>query len=306
MDAGVQHDAGQSMIRPRAASTEPHSGVRRIVREPLLHFLIAGAIFCLIARHAPDGALSLRADRRIVWTEADVDRIRQSATIRLRRSPASDEMQTLIDDALRTEILSREAVRLGLDRDDPMVKARLAEKLDAVAEDGVLAEPTAAQLDAWRTHNRVRYMAPSRIDFEQVSFPGAAFGAGARLAAETALKEAGREAPVQGEDNAGLRFDYVDFTPQQVLPAFGPDFTERVFQMAPQADWQGPIQSTLGWHLVRIDRLERAPPPSAAELETAVRNDWIDYQRVEARRRFYADLRAHYEIVLPGTGGARP
>ena len=269
-----------------------------VVRQPLLHFLLAGSALTVLSRSVPPPieARDEAAHRRIVLTSSDVARVRQSATTRLRRPPADRELSALIEDSVRTEILAREAVRLGLDRDDPIIKARLAEKLDFLAEDVTPLEPTAQDIESWVAGHRELYTAPSHIDFQQVAFTFAEHGSAARADATAALA---MPAPESLIDRSGLRFDYADFTPQQTIPLFGPDFTAALFKLEVAPGWHGPVPSTLGWHLVRVTALMPAPTPDQAHVAAAARNDWIDYQRVEARRRFYANLRSKYDVVLP-------
>ena len=233
-------------------------------------------------------------------TVSDVARLKQFATIRLRRPPGPEEMPALIEEAVRTEILAREAARLGLDRDDPIIKARLAEKLDFLAEDAA-PDPSPADVAAWIESHQELYAAPSRIDFQQVAFTVAEYGdaASAEAAAARAIPN-----PENVKDSSGLRFDYAEFTPQQVIPLFGSDFAASLFGLRVRPEWQGPIRSALGWHLVRVAALVTEPAPSPAQINVAARNDWIDYQRVEARRRFFADLRSRYQVILP-TGDER-
>lgn len=285
--------------RPKAAA-----GARWVARQPLLHFLLIGAALSAASAWSGSDARPVQDPaRRIVWTASDVRRVVATATVRLRRPPDPGEVPALLDAALHTEILAREAVRLGLDRDDPLVKARLAEKMDVLAEDGAMPEPDAAELDAWIARNPTLYAAPSRIAFRQAVFSFERHGELAQAHAAKALEEAGGGDAADAGDDIGLRPDFEDYTPQQVAPLFGPAFSASLFALEPGPAWHGPVRSGIGWHLVQVAALARSPEPDAQAIRAAARADWVDYQRVEARRRFYERLRAQYQVVLPGGTG---
>jgi peptidyl-prolyl cis-trans isomerase C len=274
--------------------------VRRWLREPLLHFLLVGAlIFAVYDLVRPPPGRAAPADR-IVLTKNDLRQLAVFWIAQARAAPTADEMRALVDQKVREEILSREAVALGLDKDDEMIRRRLAQKMDFLAADmAALQDPSEAELRAWFAQNSGRFALPPRASFRHLYFsfdrgPGAqdaAAAAFARLAGEPAAAAA-------AADPFMFRDYYGDRTPEQIAKEFGPDFAKAVFRLEPGA-WRGPIRSGYGWHLVFVDATEPGHIPAFEEVEPDVRSAWLDQKQRELKRIAFEAMRARYTVVAP-------
>jgi hypothetical protein len=274
-------------------------------REPLLHFLLAGlALFAVYGGfRAPP---QQEEPRRIEITTDDIRRLEMAWAARWQRPPTTLEMRGLIEDQVREDILYREALALGLDQGDTIVKRRLAQKMDFLAQDvTALRDPSREELTAWFENNQERFRQPPRASFHHLYFSfDQRQGRAQEDARHVLATQAGKKAGEVAEDTVGDRFMfqsfYPDKTPDQVAQVFGTKFAAAQFQLTPGV-WQGPIESGYGWHLVFVEALTPGRVPAFEEIETSVQSEWLAEQRAEARRQFYDALKARYEIVIQDT-----
>ncbi len=235
------------------------SSLKRWLREPLLQFLVAGVLLFAGYRALHPEASRTADDNRIEVTADDLRQLEIAWTAQWRRPPTPDEMRGLVDARVREEILYREALALGLEQGDAIVKRRLAQKMEFLAGDDVsaLRDPTAAELRAWYANNSERFAEAGRRSFRHVYFSTDRRGTQAREDAErcAARKLSGKPADAPAADNVGDAFmfqdQYADRSPEQIASIFGSAFAAAVDQVRP-GSWQGPIESGLGWHLVFV------------------------------------------------------
>jgi len=284
---------------------QPMSGhVRRWLHEPLLHFLVIGAAlfaaYAALNRNSGDQ----KDRRRIVLTENDLSQMTIATLAQGRPAPTIEQMRSLLEAKIREEVLYREALAMGLDKDDVIVKRRMLQKMDFLAEDlSDLREPSRDELQAWFKNNAQRFAYPPRISFRHLYFSFDKHGANTAEAAAAALKQiAGK--PADSPDAAALadpfmfRDYYADRSPDQVGSEFGAKFERSVFELKP-GSWLGPLESGFGWHLVFVESLTPGRVPEFAEVESEVKSEWIRDQRAEFKRKEYEAMKARYEIVLP-------
>jgi hypothetical protein len=278
--------------------------MRRLLREPLLHFLLAGtALFGVFAALHPE-TLARDASRRIEVTDDDMRQIAASWLAQGRPAPTPEELHHLVESRVREEILYREALALGLDQGDTIVKRRLAQKMEFLFEDlSALREPTREELALWLDEHAERFALPARATFRHLYFSPDRRGAQARYDAARALAELGGvpgDAPVA--EVLGDRFMFQDYYGDRsfddVARNFGPSFAEALFGLAPGA-WSGPIESGYGWHLVFADSITPSRTPALEEVQAEVRSAWVEAQREVIRGRTLEAMRARYEVVLP-------
>jgi peptidyl-prolyl cis-trans isomerase C len=266
----------------------------------LLHFIVAGfALFILYALMQPERSVA-DASRRIELSAADVARVELAFVSRWERPPTAAELKGLLASEVRTEILSREAIALGLDKDDIIVKRRLAQKMEFLAEDvSHGSDPGREELRAWFDKNQAEFVAPSRITFRQVFFSTDKRGAGAEAAARRALATTSSrlDAELRG-DPFMFEENYVERTAPQVADVFGSDFAKTVFS-TPVGRWSGPFASGLGWHLVRTQELRPGVAPAYDDVEADVRERWTSEQRETAKRAAFEATLARYQVILP-------
>jgi len=272
------------------------------LREPLVQFLLVGvALFAAWHVLHPEEA---RDTARIELTHDDLRQMTVGWLAQGRPAPSPEQIQSLVENKVREEVLYREALALGLDRDDAIVKRRLAQKMEFLANDTAsVRDPSPGELQAWYAQNQQRFAAPPRVTFRHVYFSFDRRGENARrdaLAALKAMSAAGSQRPsLQSTGDAFMFQDrFTDRTPEQLAAIFGPTFSEGLFK-GTAGSWQGPIESGYGWHVVLIDDIEPARPPSFEEAESDIRDAWMTEQRDASKRRAFETMRARYEVVLP-------
>lgn len=285
----------------------PHrnsSLVKRLSREPLIHFLLLGTIlFGAYAFLQPKHG-GAEQSKQILLTIDDLSQLVMVFRSQWRRDPTPQELRQLVEDKVREEVLYREALALGLDRDDTIVKRRMAQKMQFIAEDVAAArEPTVEELGPWYEANHGQFAFPPRVSFRHLYFSADRRGASARDDAATVLtKLAGQPensnfaAPLA--DASMFQEYYRDRTPEFLGKEFGPNFALTVVKLPP-GSWQGPVESGFGWHLVFVDTLIPGRVPPFEEVEADVKRAWLAEQKVQAWQKAYKDLRAKYTVLLP-------
>ena len=273
------------------------------MRDPLLlTFLLLG-----VAVFAVDFWLGSGADERpVVEVTADqVEQLRARWTAQWGRAPSAAELQGLVDQAVDEEILYREAQRLGLGRDDAIVRRRLAQKLTFLVEDaGDAVAPTEEEIAEYFAREAERYRRPARTTFDHVFFSGDRRDNATRDA--VALLDEVRGDGDDGWKRLGDPFmlarSYVERTDQEIAGLFGAEFADAVSEL-PLDAWKGPVASTYGVHLVRVNGRAASRAPALAELRDRVVADLRQERRRERRQAAYEDLREGYEVRLPAGSG---
>jgi len=287
---------------PQGSQDAKPSRIRRWLREPLLHFLLAGALVFAVYELLNPAAGRIGRVNQITLTQDDLRQLAVHWLAQGRSLPTTAEMRELVEERVRQEILSREAVALGLDKDDEIIKRRLVQKMDFLAQDlAALQAPSDAELRAWYGQNSDRFALPPRASFRHLYFaldrPGARERSGAALD-----KIAGK--PADAPEVAGVAdpFMFQDYyaerTPEQVAREFGPPFAKALFQLKPGA-WQGPVRSGYGWHLVFVAAIEPRRVPAFEEVGTDVKSAWLDQKQREIKRATFDAMRARYTVVVP-------
>ena len=275
--------------------------LHQIIREPLLHFLIAGALIfagysATIDPKTTEGANTIRiGDTELQFLRAQYEKL-------WGRPPADHELAPLVKEFIREEVLYREGVAMGLDRDDIIVRRRIGQKMEFMIGDlAVPAEPDDATLATYLEANRDKYMEPPHLTFTHVYFNVDRRGAQARADAVAALNELGdrQRAPEVG-DRFALAIDYADETVREVDQSFGPNFGEQLLA-APVGEWAGPVESAYGLHLVRV--LARTEPqlPMFTELRDRLSNDYSYDTRQTANKLALERLTKRFQIVFDGS-----
>ena len=304
-------DADAHARPPERASTELASSperrrLRRWLGEPLVQFLLIGAVLFLGYRALHPGPEVGALSTRIELTEDDLRQLSAAWLAQGRPAPTPEQMRSLVDMRVREDILYREALALGLDKGDTIVRRRLAQKMEFLFEDvSALREPTREELRAWFEKNADRFALLPRASFRHLYFSPDRRGPRAREDAARALdtlrgKPGSAQRGAVGADPFMFQDYYGDRSPEEMAKLFGPRFAKALLQQQP-GSWQGPIESGYGWHLVWVDSLTPSRVPTFEEVETQAKTEWIANQRAETRRRAYEAMRARYEIVLSGS-----
>jgi hypothetical protein len=273
--------------------------IARLLREPLLQFFALGAM--LFALYGFVGKRSADAPEKIVVSASRVANLGDGFARTWRRPPSEQELQGLIEDYVRDEVFYREGRAAGLDRDDVVIRRRVRQKMEFLAEDMSVPEPSDEQLAAYLASNPERFRAEDQITFHQV-FLSATRRADTiesdskQVASVLARAEGTVDATALG-DPFLLGEEFRGVSPSKVTSIFGESIAKRIFAME-KGQWHGPISSGFGHHFVFIsERVSGALPPINA-VRTEVRREWANEKRREAERELYASLRERYEIAV--------
>ena len=270
--------------------------VRKLLRDPTLHFLLIGiALFAAYRWRAPGDS----AGRRIVITQGVVDDLVTQHVAAKGREPSAAELSHLIESYVRDEILYREGVSLGLDRDDIVVKRRVRQKIEIIAEEeGSTGAPTDADLSAYLVANQTRFAQPAVLTFEQV-FLGDSTSGPDVVHAVAVTREALRSGTDPEElGRPSLLPRRVTATPADLVARdFGDSFAAAL-EKVPIGEWAGPIDSSFGAHCVRV--ADRTPPvaPQLGAVRDHVVREWENERRQRARTDAYEKMRAGYEVSI--------
>lgn len=264
-----------------------------LLREPLVHFLVLGAlVFVAMAGRAPD-----LGERRIIVDEPVVAGLVNHHVRAFRRPPTAEELDGLIRDHVRGEVYYREALRLGLDADDEVVKKRLRNKMLAIAgAEAEAAQPSDAKLQALLDADPARYAAPPRYRLEQIYLGPDAPALRAAAAAEIGrIPKRARPGIMTQPLPLPGRFD--DASQTDLAEQLGDDFATALARL-PVGTWMGPLVSGFGLHLVRIDQRVQPPPPRLADVRQRLENDWRSSAIRKAQDAHLQQLLDSYDVEI--------
>jgi len=271
------------------------------VREPLVHFLILGAaIYGVYAGFGPGPA---HPERRIVISASEAEWLISNWEKSWNRAATPEERAGLIESHVRETILYREALAMGLDRDDTIVRRRLAQKLEFLSQDLVAAlTATQEELRAYFEEHAERFAQPALTSFTQVFIDAdkrgeRALADAAQIAAE--LRDLGQpngEAPPVG-DAFLLQASHRDRSDQEIATLFGAEFARAVAALEP-GGWRGPLVSGYGLHFVYIERRSPAQPARFEAVRERVRADWERERSRSFDAEYYQRLRARYDVII--------
>ena len=292
---------GATQARPLRVSPLPKMPW---LHEPLLHFLLIGAALFGIYSFTRTGSTALAPSQEIRLSYDELAQLTLLFQSQWRRQPTPEEFRQLIENKVQQEVLYREALAMGLDKGDEIVKRRMAQKMQFIAEDVAAArEPSTAELKSWFDQHTAMFAQPPRLSFRHLYFSPDRRGARARADAEMALAKLtgqAEDAQIAGSLADPFMFQdyYRDRAPDFVGKEFGPQFAVALTKLPP-GSWQGPIESGFGWHLVFVDTLIPGRVPAFEETEPNVKTAWLAAQKARAWEKAYKDIRAKYAVLLP-------
>jgi peptidyl-prolyl cis-trans isomerase C len=278
--------------------------MKRLLREPLIHFLLIGAALFAAYRYLQPARSAALSSKEI---QLSVDELSQLAVLfqsQWRRDPTTEEFGRLVEQKVQSEVLYREALALGLDKNDEIVKRRMAQKMQFLAEDVAAArEPTTEELKTWYAKNTDKFAMPKRVSFRHLYFSPDRRSNHARDDAAKALGQlAGKPVDAKLDESFSDPFMfqqyYRDRAPDYLGKEFGPQFAQAVAKL-PTGSWQGPIESGFGWHLVFVDTAIPGRVPEFEEIEADVKTAWLGEQKTLAWDKAYKEMRAKYTLLVP-------
>ncbi len=268
-------------------------------KEPLLHFLCIGAmifvLFSVLSKEERDVG-----GNKIIVSAGDIERLSDNWSKKWNRPPTETELKGLVESYIKEEVYYREALSLGLDQNDTILRRRLMQKMEFLSNDlAELYQPDETDLNKYLLDNQDKYKLPARISFTHIYFSMDKRGAKAFEDAKNVLLELkSSRAPERG-DNIMMEYDFVQETPFEVARLFGKGFAEQLFTLKTNT-WQGPVASGYGLHLVRISEKIDSRMPELASVIDKVRTDWMFEQRQKVNKEIYERFRERYEIVVEG------
>lgn len=272
---------------------------KSILKEPLLHFLLlALVIFASYGVLVPTGAVKPDG---IVVTAAKIEQFATVFAKTWQRSPTADELKSLIDDYVKEEIYVREALALGLDKDDTMVRRRLRQKMEFMYSSSIDAlVPTDAELEAYLKAHPAAFAVDPMMAFQQVFLNPKQHGDKAEQDAAAILAALKATPPADAatlSDVTFLPFELPLTGKPAIIQTFGQEFADALDKVAPD-QWTGPIMSGYGLHIVLVSKREAARIPALAEVRDAVKREWTNAKRTELEATRFNALLKRYNVTF--------
>jgi hypothetical protein len=281
----------------------------RFLREPLVHFLFIGVgLFLLFSWRG--GSVPLQPGQpgpqsgKIIIAPGDIDQMVATFTRTWQRPPTEEETKGLLEGFIRDEIYYREALAIGLDRDDAVLRRRLRQKMEFVFEDiTAQVEPTDEDLRAFMKKRPDRYLVDPQVSFQQVYVNGDKRGKNASNDAAEILGKLNSGADPDTVGDPSLLESDIKLSPMwDISKQFGEQFSRKLLELKPDT-WTGPVQSGFGLHLVFVRKRVGGRPPELKEVREMVKRDWAFERQKELKDAAYAKLRERYVVIVEKRNG---
>ena len=286
--------------------------MKKILSEPLIHFLIIGALLFIVYDFFKDSSSAGRSD--IIITAADIKTLQANFTRTWSRPPTEKELNALVEELVRDEIALREAKAMGLDKEDVYIRKRLRSKLELLLDDfAEITTPDETALQQYLQDHREEFSIPPRITLEQIYFDPKQAEGDVSKRIQAALETLEGKTPALDPRRLGditmLPFRVSLAPPRMISRQFGSIFTEEIMRL-PVGVWSGPVKSGYGFHLVHVIEKTSARTPSLEEVRDRVAREWMAKRRQEVKEQTYEKLRRQYTVSIDsgaenGTSGDR-
>ena len=297
--ASVKLRDSETVAAIPSASARPASLARRLIREPLVHFLLLGSLLFLYSHwKGAEGPGS----HRIVITNGEVEHLSAGFVRMWQRQPTQAELDGLMDDYVKEEAATREALTMGLDRNDPIIRRRLRQKLEFLADDSLPANaPSDAQLQAWLDRHPDAFRGEPRLAFRQVYVDASKHGERAKVEANRLLAELRNGGPtisISKIGDASLLPAEQPLVPlSETARVFGDVFAQEILKLQPGM-WNGPVESSFGLHLVLVQNNVMAVPPKLDEIRPQVEREVMQEWRKAQLDAMYQALLKKYSVNI--------
>ncbi len=271
--------------------------MKKLYKEPLIHFLTIGALIFVLFSLVNKGEIDVSGNK-IVVTATEIERLSNNWSKKWNRPPSETEWKGLVDSYIKEEVYYREALALGLDQNDTVLRRRLMQKMDFLSNDiAELNQPDEAALNKYFLDNQEKYELPARVSFTHIYFSLDKRGAKAVEDAKSVLSGLNALRATDKGDSFMLEYDFNQETPFEVERLFGRVFANQLFTLETNT-WQGPIESGYGLHLVRISEKIDARMPALDYVIDKVHTDLMFAQRQKINNEIYERFKEQYEIVV--------
>ncbi len=272
----------------------------KIFREPLLHFIILASVIFSLSEWPEMGFLASSETEKIVVTQAQIQNLRMGFEKVYQRAPSEKDLESAIQTFIYEEVLYREALSMGLDRNDDIVRRRLSQKVQFLSEDlSSLEEPEEQELEEYLATHADDYRLPSRFTFQQIYLSTSKRGESVSADAIALMKELrinDSDAAKRG-DSLMVDYQFTDQTEREIARSLGNGFVQSLDEL-PVGIWQGPITSGFGIHLVLIQERVEAKPAQLANVRKAVLRDFKADKRTQTNKLIYDVMRSRYEVTV--------
>ena len=270
--------------------------IKKVLHEPLLHFLlIGGGLFLLF--NVMNGE-TMDKPNQIVVSQGQVELLAANFARTWERPPSDEEMQMLVDNYLQDEVYYREALALGLDEDDSVIRRRLRQKLGFILEDtAALFDPDDAELTAYMDAHAEQFRVQPQVSFRQIYLSRDTRSDIDTDASEMLARLRAGDDPQLLGDRIMLEDAYTLASRDDIKRRFGEGFAHQLLTVTP-GDWAGPLTSGFGGHLVLITEIKPGRMPELAEVKEAVKRDWLLARTEELKQNTYRKLLENYQVVM--------
>lgn len=268
--------------------------MKKFLREPLVHFAAIGAALFVLYGLLNDTDLG-GTDNELVVSAGRIEQLVSIFHKTWQRPPTADELKSLIDDFVLEEVYYREAIAMGIDRNDAVIRRRLRQKLEFFTDDmSASLSPSDEELSAYIENHQPLFRTDTTYTFSQVFINSPAADIDRVVSESLAMLRDGKSAP-QG---SGLLPGQFDAVPSRVVNGtFGLGFAQRLDELA-TGEWVGPVESGLGTHLILLQDRVAGFVPELADIRSTVEREWSNQKRIETRRTINEALVANYEVVI--------
>jgi len=274
----------------------------KFLREPLLHFMFIGAVIYLLYAVFAE-PVAEETDKTIVVSAGEIEWMNTVWQKRWNRPPTTEELDGLIKQYIKETVLYREALTMGLNKHDQVIRRRLAQKLEFLAKDLVaLTPPTEEELQAYFKEHQEYYTEPTRYTFTQVFIDpdkrgDATLDDAEKIKAELIAKGENIDDVSGAGDDIMLQNYYPEKDQAEIQKQFGSGFAESLVELSP-GQWHGPVLSGYGVHLVYVHSIVEPPAIVFEDVRQRVTLDWETEKGIELNEQFYESLREQYTIVI--------
>ena len=274
----------------------------KFLREPLVQFLfLGGLIYLAYALVTPQSEED--NSRTILVSASRVQWMQDSWQKRWNRLPTKKELNGIIQQYIKETVLYNEAIKMGLDKDDGVIRRRLAQQVEFLAKDLVVYTPPAqADLEKYYKEHLDQYKPDVSYSFTQVYFDPDKRGEStlddANKVKEKLVAQASMLQNVEGLGDDYMKANYFEAnTPMEIRKNFGSGFAESLMELE-AGKWHGPVLSGFGTHLVFVNEIVSPPIPPFDEIKARVLEDWIEQKRESLNEEFYEALEDYYTIIV--------
>lgn len=270
----------------------------KLLKEPLLHFLVLGALIFILARHfGAEAADRVPEDQLITVPAGKIEQLSAIFAKTWQRPPTRDELQGLIDDHVLEEAYVREALNMGLEKDDTIIRRRLRQKLEFLTGDMMaLTEPSDADLQGYLEENPEVFREEPRVDLQQIYFNPEKLGDDPDAEMEEVLGKLRDGQTVEGHPTL-LPGSRPDAPLRSIEATFGTDFAARIATL-PVGEWQGPLRSGFGLHFILLENRTPGRLPELDEIRATVQREWAHARKQRMTREFNEKLLGRYQIEI--------